>query len=254
MKRRLAFIAAALVAATSVSGQAPAPIPAYVHAAIADAARPAADKAQDANRKPGEVIAFAGIKPGDKVVDLIPGAGYYTRIFSKVVGPGGKVYALQPAEIDKVAPKGLQALKSFAGSPAYANVTVLVQPIAAISVPEPVDVIWISQNYHDLHNPFMGPPDMARLDKSIFDALKPGGIFLVLDHAAADGTGTSKTNDLHRIDPAVVKAEALAAGFEFVGESSVLRNPADDHSLAIFDKAIKGKTDKFVYSFRKPLH
>jgi predicted methyltransferase len=99
----------------------------------------------------------------------------------------------------------------------------------------------------------MGSPDMARFDKSVFDMLKPGGIFLVLDHAAANGSGVSRTNDLHRIDPASVKAEVTAAGFEFVGESKVLRNPADDHSLAIFDKSIRGRTDKFIYKFRKPM-
>jgi predicted methyltransferase len=252
MKHRFFVIATALLAAANVAGQTPTHVPATISTAVADGARPAEEKAQDSNRKPADVIAFAGIKPGDKVVDLMPGSGYYTRIFSKIVGTQGKVYALQPVEMDKAAPKGLPSLKSFAGTSAYANVVVLVQPAATVMLPEPVDVIWTSQNYHDLHDPFMGSPDMARLDKSIFDALKPGGVFLVLDHAAADGTGTSRTNDLHRIDPAAVKTEALAAGFEFVGESDVLRNPADDHSLPVFDKSIKGRTDKFIYKFRKP--
>jgi predicted methyltransferase len=131
-------------------------------------------------------------------------------------------------------------------------VAILVQPIASLQLPKNVDMVWTSQNYHDLHDPFMGSPDMARINKAIFNALKPGGIYIVLDHAAAAGTGTSKTNDLHRIDPAVVKAEVTAAGFQFVGESDVLANPADDHTLAIFNPAIKGKTDKFIYKFRKP--
>jgi predicted methyltransferase len=219
---------------------------------VADPARPPDDKAQDANRKPAEVLAFAGIKPGDKVVDLMPGSGYYTRIFSKIVGPTGVVYALQPTEMDKVAPKRLQSLKSFAGTPAYSNVVILVQPIAAIAIPERVDMVWTSQNYHDLHDPFMGSPDMAHVNKSIFDALKPGGTFLVLDHAATAGSGVSDTNTLHRIDPAAAKTEVTAAGFEFVGDSDILRNPDDNHSLPIFDKSIKGKTDKFIDKFRKP--
>jgi predicted methyltransferase len=230
------------------------PVPSRIALAVADPARPADEKAQDANRKPVEVLAFTGIKWGDKVVDLIPGAGYYTRLFSKVVGPQGAVYAVQPAEINKVNPKRLKSLQSFAGTPAYPNVTVLVQPIASMSLPKGLDMIWTSQNYHDMHNPFLGSPDMAAINKAIYDALKPGGVYIVLDHAAAAGTGVSETNTLHRIDPATVKAEVTAAGFEFVGESDVLSNPADDHTLAIFDPKIKGKTDKFIYKFRKPLH
>ncbi|WP_266180863.1 class I SAM-dependent methyltransferase [Dyella humicola] len=227
--------------------------PPYVAAAIADPARPADDTSLDASRKPGEVLAFAGIKPGDKVVDLMPGAGYYTRVFSKIVGPKGSVYALQPTEMDKAAPKGLQRLKGFASTPGYENVSVLVQPIAELSLPQHVDMVWTSQNYHDLHDPFMGSPDLARLNKAIFDALRPGGIYMVLDHAAAPGSGVSKTDELHRIDPAVVKAEVTAAGFEYVGESDALRQAGDDHSLPAFDKSMHGKTDRFIYKFRKPI-
>ena len=248
----LVVVAVALVACIGVPAKAASAIPAYITRAVADPARPPDDKAQDANRKPAEVLAFDGIKPGDKVVDLMPGSGYYTRIFSKIVGPTGVVYALQPTEMDKVAPKRLQSLKSFAGTPAYSNVVILVQPIAAIAIPERVDMVWTSQNYHDLHDPFMGSPDMAHVNKSIFDALKPGGTFLVLDHAATAGSGVSDTNTLHRIDPAAAKTEVTAAGFEFVGDSDILRNPDDNHSLPIFDKSIKGKTDKFIDKFRKP--
>jgi predicted methyltransferase len=229
------------------------PIPSYTALAVADPNRPADQRALDTERKPIEVLNFTGITRGWKVVDLMPGAGYYTRLFSKVVGVKGAVYAIQPVEMDKAAPKNLPKLRSFAGTPIYPNVTVMVQPIAQLDIPKGVDMVWTSQNYHDLHDPFMGTPDMARLNKAIYDALKPGGIYIVLDHAAAAGTGTSKTNDLHRIDPAVVKAEVTAAGFEFVGESDAMRNPADDHTLPIFDKSIKGKTDRFIYKFRKPL-
>jgi predicted methyltransferase len=227
-------------------------LPSFVALAVADKNRPADDRSQDAHRKPIEVMGFSGVKPGDIVVDLMPGSGYYTRILSKIVGPHGKVYALQPVEMDKVAPKGLQSLRSFAGTPPYANVVVLVQPIAALAIPEPVDMIFTSQNYHDLHDPFMGSPDMARLDHTLFDALKPGGVLVVLDHAAAAGSGITRTNDLHRIDPASVKAEVTAAGFRFDGQSDALSNPTDNHTLGIRAPSIRGDTDRFIFKFLKP--
>ncbi|MDE2351287.1 MAG: class I SAM-dependent methyltransferase [Alphaproteobacteria bacterium] len=228
-------------------------IPAYVKAAVADPHRPAADTALDPERKPADMVVFAGIKPGDTVVDLIPGGGYFTRIFSKAVGPKGHVYSFQPTEMDRFNKDGKRApIFAIAADPAYANVTVLNAPIDDFSTPAKVDVVWTSQNYHDLHDPFMGPADMAKVNKAIFDALKPGGVYIVLDHAAAPGTGTADTNTLHRIDPAVVKQEVAAAGFKFAGHSDVLRNPKDDHTLKVFDPRIRHHTDQFIYKFRKP--
>ncbi|RDI97783.1 methyltransferase [Dyella solisilvae] len=240
------------VLAAPVSLLAGGAVPAYVAAAIATPDRPAADRDLDTQRKPDQVLAFAGIKPGDVVVDLMPGSGYYTRLLSRIVGPGGKVYALQPQEMDKAAPKGLQSLRGFAGKPPYANVIVLLQPVSAMSLPEPADLIWTSQNYHDLHDPFMGSPDIARLDRWMFDALKPGGHLLVLDHAAAPGSGVSRTDDLHRIDPAAVQRELTAAGFQPDGESDALRNPSDPHTAGIYDPSVRGHTDRFILRFRKP--
>jgi predicted methyltransferase len=256
MSCRIGLLAVGALALSAVISAAAAPRewPRYIVDAVADPGRPAEDRAQDVDRHPDAVLAFADVAPGAKVVDLMPGSGYYTRIFSKAVGARGKVYALQPEEMDKAAPKGLQSLHTFAGTTDYPNVIVLVQPIGALAIPEPVDLIFTSMNYHDLHDPFLGSPDMSRLDLTIFKALKPGGIFLVLDHAAAPGTGFTKTDDLHRVDPAAVKKEVTAAGLEFVGESKVLRNAADDHSASVFDKAIRGKTDRFVYKFRRPRH
>lgn len=250
MKTSRLFALLALLVGTCVNA---APnVPTYINAAVADTNRPADDRSQDSQRKPAEVLAFTGIKPGDTVVDLMPGSGYYTRILSKLVGPHGKVYALQPVEMDKAAPKGLHSLQSFAGTTAYANVVILVQPVSAMALPENVDLIWTSQNYHDLHDPFMGSPDMARLDRTLFDALKPGGALLILDHAAVAGSGLTRTDDLHRIDPAAVKTEVAAAGFRYDGESDVLRNPADNHIVGIYDAGIRGHTDRFILKFRKP--
>jgi len=113
--------------------------------------------------------------------------------------------------------------------------------------------VFTSQNYHDYPDPFMGPTDVAVLNKAVFKVLKPGGLWVIVDHAAQAGSGMRDTNTTHRIDEAAVKAQVLAAGFELVGESDVLRNPADDHTLKVFDKAIRGKTDQFTLKFRKPL-
>jgi predicted methyltransferase len=226
--------------------------PAPIARAVDDRDRPAADKALDAARKPAALLAFANVAEGDKVVDLMPGSGYFTRLFSSAVGKGGKVYALQPSEMDKVAPEGLRTLRALAASPGHANVTVLLAPIDALAVPEAADVVWTSQNYHDLHVPFMGVADIARVNRAIFAMLKPGGLLLVVDHAAAPSTGASRSDALHRIDPQTVRTELLAAGFEFAGESDVLRNRADDHTMAAFAPAVRGKTDRFVFKFRKP--
>lgn len=248
----LPALVASLIALNTTAAHAPA-VPAYISNAIADSHRPASDTDQDENRKPGAVLTFTGIRPGQKVVDLMPGFGYYTRLFSKIAGPKGKVFAVEPEELTQKFPKGLEAMKALASALEYSNVTLLVQPVARLNLPEHVDMVFTSMNYHDLHNPMLGSPDMAAFNKSVFDALKPGGIFLVLDHAAAAGSGFTATNTLHRAEPAAVKAEVMAAGFEFAGESAVLHNPDDDHSLNVFDKSIRGKTDRFIYKFRKPV-
>ena len=221
-----------------------------ISAAIADSARPDSDRKQDANRKSLEVLSFAGVKPGDKVADFIPGKGYVTRLFSKIVGKDGHVYAVVPDELGK---DGDAAVKAIAADPAYPNVTVLRGPVNDFKAPEKLDMVWTSMNYHDLHDPFFGPADMTVLNKAIFNALKPGGIYLVLDHAAAAGSGLRDTNTLHRIDPEAVKKEVEAAGFVLESQSDVLHNPDDDHAAKVFNPAIRGKTDKFIFKFRKPM-
>ncbi len=227
-------------------------VPAYIAAAVADSARPDSDKARDADRKPADCIAFAGVKPGDKVADLIPGRGYFTKIFARVVGPKGWVYAFFPSDIDAIYSKNKVTIPPPA-DPNYPNVSYLHAPVAKFVAPEKLDVVWTSQNYHDLHDKFFGPADVSAVNKAIFDALKPGGIYIVLDHVADAGSGLRDTDTLHRIDPAAVKKEVEAAGFKFVGKSDVLHNPADPHTATVFDKTIRGHTDQFIYKFRKPL-
>lgn len=223
----------------------------YIKAAIANPDRPATDSARDADRRPADCIAFAGVKPGDKVADLIPGRGYFTRLFARTVGPKGWVYAYFPSDIDAVYAKNKVTIPPPA-DPHYTNVSFIHAPVAKFVAPEKLDVVWTSQNYHDLHDKFFGPADVSAVNKAIFDALKPGGVYVVLDHEAEKGSGLRDTDTLHRIDSAVVKKEVEAAGFKFVGESNVLRNPADPHTALVFDKSIRGHTDQFIFKFRKP--
>ncbi|HXM00757.1 MAG TPA: hypothetical protein VN932_12570, partial [Rhizomicrobium sp.] len=234
-----------------LGGGATAKTPAYITAAIADKNRPAEDTARDADRKPATMLAFAGIRPGSVVVDLIPGKGYFTRIFAAAVGPKGHVYSYEASEFDGVY-KSHHVDVPTGTVPNYPNATYIHAPAASMVVPEYADVIWTSQNYHDLHDKFAGPVDIAAFNKAVYAALKPGGVFVVLDHAALPGSGLAATDTLHRIDPAAVKTEVEAAGFKFVGESKVLRNPADPHTALVFDKSIRGHTDQFIYKFQKP--
>lgn len=226
-------------------------VPAYITAAINSPAR-GADRTEDARRKLADVMTFAQIKPGQKVAELVPGSGYWTLVFSGIVGPQGHVYTVWPTEMAKFSTKGYARVETLAATPPFSNISLLKQPAAQLNVREPVDLVFTSQNYHDYHDPFMGPVNMLAFDKSVFAALKPGGLFVIIDHAAPAGSGISDTNTLHRIDPAVVKQEVEAAGFVFDGESNVLRNPADPHTISVFDKSIRGHTDQFMYRFRKP--
>jgi predicted methyltransferase len=242
-----AGVAGLLVAASAAA----AAIPANIAAAVANADRPAADRERDGARKPAELVAFAGVRPGDKVADLIPGTGYFSLVFSGAVGPGGHVYAFYPAELAHFIQRPLPP-NGAALFPKFANVSAVVAPVNQFAAPEPLDLVWTSQNYHDLHDPFFAPADPAVVNKAVFAALKPGGVYLVMDHAAAPGSGLRDTNTLHRIDPAAVKREVEAAGFKFEAESPALRDPADPHTVASRDPSLHDRTDRFVLKFRKP--
>jgi predicted methyltransferase len=230
-----------------------AKVPDAIAAAVADPARPEADRQRDANRKPVETLEFTGVKPGDVVAELLPGSGYFTRIFSKVVGPSGHVYALVPApaaDAPADMPDFAARVKALAAEPNYANVSVVVEPFSQLKAPVPVDLLWTSQNYHDLHN-FPGL-DVGVFNQMVYDSLKPGGIYLILDHEAEAGSGTRDTATLHRIDVQTVTQEVLAAGFVLAGSSELLHRPADSHTVKVFDPSVRGKTDQFILKFRKP--
>lgn len=252
------FVAAALVAAPLLVWAAER-IPAPVVKAVADTTRPAADTERDAARKPAEMLAFAGVKPGQKIVELLPGGGYFTRILSLTVGPKGHIYALgfppRPAPAGSapaMAMSRASPLDMLAKDPHYPNITVLT--MAALDSDPPgvpqVDLVWTSDNYHDLHN---GPTaDIAAFNKHVFSVLKHGGVFVVIDHAAAAGHGTNDTSTLHRIDPEAVKTEVEAAGFKLAGSSDAAHNPDDPHTAAVRDGSIRGHADQLALKFVKP--
>jgi len=252
MHRRF-FTAAAtigLLALAQTPGFGAAPnVPDFIKAAVADPHRPAADTMRDADRQPTEMLAYSGIKLGDKVAELIPSGGYSTRLLSAAVGPKGHIYSINLATLnDRI--KG--QIEPVTNDPAYANVSVLSEDFDQLTVPEPVDLVWTAQNYHDFQNPGMFHADTAAMDKAIFRALKPGGFFVVIDHAAVPGSGTRDSGTLHRIDAEIVKKEAMAAGFKLVGEYKVLGNPADDHTRRVTGQGgIADKSDKFYLKFQK---
>ena len=247
--KRIAVIAILLCTPANAAPE----IPDYVQAAIANPHRPPEQVAFDARRRPAETIAFAGLKPGDRVGDFMPGSGYFTRIFSGVVGRAGHVYAFVPREeIKNCTPSETAGGLALAHDRNYPNVSVSTGAVDRYAAPEPLDMVWTAQNYHDLYDKFMGPADLALFDRAVFRALKHGGVFLVIDHVAEAGSGTRDTDTLHRIDPAVIARDVQAAGFIPAGESEVLRNPADAHTLRVFDPAIRGHTDQVVLKFIKP--
>ena len=176
MLRHCHALALSMLALTLATTPAGAKVPDYIAAAVADAARPEADKQRDANRKPAETLEFTGVKPGDQIAELLPGGGYFTRLFSKIVGTGGHIYALVPAPSANAPadmPDFAARVKAIAADPNYSNVSVVVEPFGQLKVPAPVDLVWTSQNYHDLHN--LPGLDVGVFNQLVFDALKPGG-------------------------------------------------------------------------------
>jgi predicted methyltransferase len=243
-------LAVALIAvfalASSAQGQRTARPSRTILAAVADRTRPAEDAARDGSRHPAEIVAFAGVRPGDRIVELAPGGGYYTRILARAVGPRGHVYAVVSPGFAARAESMARFQRVVAG---YPNVEIVVSDIRTLTMARPVDVVWTSENYHDFHN--AQGADLAALNRAVFGALRPGGTYYIEDHAAP-GTGITATSTLHRIDPQAVRDEVGAAGFRLEAESPVLANPADPHTVRSTDAAIRGRTDRFAMRFRKP--
>jgi predicted methyltransferase len=134
----------------------------------------------------------------------------------------------------------------------YKNVTPLTAPLSAVGLPDGLDLVLTVQNYHDLHLKAFPAGTADSVNQQVFKALKPGGIYLIVDHAAASGAPLTVADTQHRIDEAIVKKEVEAAGFRLVAEDKMLANPADPHDKIVFDPSIRGKTDQFVLKFKKP--
>jgi predicted methyltransferase len=249
--RRLTLAAAALLLGTAPLGAQARP--ADSAAAVASPGRPADAIALDASRKPAEVLRFLGLEQGDRALDLFAGSGYYTEIMARAVGPKGLALGWDPANFMNDKNRAAWAeLKTRAP-----NSGLFVTPADALSLPDQAfDFVLLHMVYHDTYwqsdkyrFPRMDPAGFLR---TVYASTKPGGIVGVVDHVGPAGDTRDLVEKLHRIDPAKVRADFEAAGFVFEGESDLLHSAADDHSKNVFDPAIRGKTDRFVYRFRKP--
>lgn len=218
-----------------------------VHAAaVADPRRLPEEVARDPLRKPAEMLAFMRLEPGQAIADIRPEEGYFTRLLAPAVGPRGHVYAFVPNQTSARENTFADAMAAT-----YPNVSRVTGALEAMAFDRPLDVVFMGEEYHDFVIPRFGV-DVAAMNAAVFAALRPGGLYVILDHQAADGAGISVAGTLHRIEAAELRRQVEAAGFIFDGETDAVRIAADDHSLSVFDASIRGRTDRFVYRFRKP--
>ena len=202
-----------------------------------------------------ELIKFARVDAGSTVIDVYPGDGDWTRLFSDIVGPGGRVYSFVPAEVAHFKNDPVGRMRALAQEPGRENVEAVSADVVAMpQVTQAADVVWLHLFYHDLHTTLIQAKGAtaAHFNRAVYERLKPGGFYVIVDHAATAGTGTSDTPSLHRIEPAAVRKEVEAAGFVLDAESAMLANKDDAHSIKVFDPSIKGRTDRFAYRFVKP--
>jgi predicted methyltransferase len=228
--------------------------PADVSAVVASTANRSEDNVKlDESRKPAEVLQFLGLETGMQAIDLFGGNRYWAEIMAPAVGPTGHVTVWEPTQFyDKDSQEKFAAFQQKAP-----NAHLIVSPFEAMTLePNSYDFMMINLNYHDVYweSPKYGVKRMEpdQFLKTVYEAMKPGGIVGVIDHVGNPGDTRETVEKYHRIDPAVVKADFERAGFRLEAESELLRNPADDHSLLVFNPEIRGKTDRFVYKFRKP--
>jgi predicted methyltransferase len=221
-----------------------------VTAAVADPSRPGAARVQDSYRRPAEILAFSGVKPGDTVVEIAPGQGYYTALLSRVVGPSGRVIAIDAERLFEFMPKARENFAAYAALDPRDNVTYQSQRLDAPELPDGIDQVWMVLFYHDT---IWLDVDRAAMNRAFFEHLKPGGVYLVVDHRARDNADPEVAKDLHRAPAPTVRAEIEAAGFVLQAESGVLGHPDDPHTDSVFADERRGKTDQFVWKFVKPM-
>ena len=205
--------------------------------------------------KQSELIRFARVEAGSTVIDVYPGDGDWTRLFSEVVGPEGRVYSFVPAEVAHFKNDPVGLMQTLAKEPGRENVEAVSADLVAMSeATQPADVLWLHLFYHDLHTALIQDKGATapEFNRAVYQGLKPGGFYVIVDHAAAAGSGMSDAQALHRIDPASVRGEVEAAGFVLDAKITLLGNEDDPHSIKVFDPSIKGQTDRFAYRFVKP--
>jgi len=205
--------------------------------------------------KLSELIRFARVDAGSTVIDVFPGDGDWTRLFSDIVGSTGRVYSFVPAEVAHFKNDPVGRMRALAKEPGRENVEVVSANLVSMTeATQPADVLWLHLFYHDLHTELIQArgATAAHFNRAVYERLKPGGFYVIVDHAAAVGTGTSAAPSLHRIEPASVRAEVEAVGFVLDAQSTMLANKDDTHSIKVFDPSIKGATDRFAYRFVKP--
>ncbi|MDM0084763.1 class I SAM-dependent methyltransferase [Variovorax sp. J31P179] len=204
--------------------------------------------------KLSELIRFACVDAGSTVIDVYPGDGDWTRLFSDIVGPEGRVYSFVPAEVAHFNNDPVGRMRRLAKEPGRENVEVVSADLMALpEATQPADVLWLHLFYHDLHTSLIQArgATAALFNQAVFERLKPGGFYVIVDHAAAVGVGTNDAESLHRIEPVSVREEVEAAGFVLDAESTLLADKEDTHSIKVFDPSIKGETDRFAYRFVK---
>jgi predicted methyltransferase len=211
---------------------------------VESASRAPEQKARDSNRKPAEVLALSGVKPGDRVVEFASFGQYFTTLVSDIVGPKGMVYMI---DLPYTEQRAGAASRAFVAP--HTNARYQLVDYNDVELPQNIDIVFNVLYYHDLP---LNKIDTAKLNAKILKSLKPGGIFFVIDHNARPGSGMEDTQKLHRIDPAIIRQEITAAGFELVEESSLLAHPGDDHTQMVFAPGLRGLTDQTIFKFRKP--